>query len=111
MELVLIFIVLCREWALLIPSWIMFTVVYVYIAYFALNLYHTPALSRMTCVTDTQSKIHPKFREEAGSADQTRSSFLPYSIRHSMEVYEDDHVPPLYDLPVALINQASFGNE
>lgn len=107
----LITIVLCREWALLIPSWIMATVVYVYIAYFALNLYHTPAMSSMTCITDTQGKIHPKFREGTNSTERRVFTFPPYSIRNNMENYEDDYIPPLYDLPVNLINQAVFGNE
>lgn len=99
----------CREWALLVPSWIMVTVIYVYIAYFALNLYHTPALSSMASVTDTQGKVHPKLKEVDRKLEAESPIYPPYSIRHKMEGYEDDYIPPLYDLPVSLMNQAVFG--
>lgn len=98
----------------------MMTVVYVYIAYFALNLYHTPSLSSMTCITDTQGKLHPKFKRQfanQGANDKLQkgeedkaAKYPPYSILQKMEGYEDDYIPPLYDLPVSLINQAVFGN-
>lgn len=99
----------CREWALLIPSWIMVCVLYVYIAYFSLNLYHTPALSSMTCVTDTQGKLHPLF--EGGIRQENPSAAPPpYGIRQSMSDREAEYIPPLYDLPIDLINQAMFGD-
>lgn len=99
-----------RQWALLIPSWIMVCVVYVYIAYFSLNLYHTPALSSMTCITDTQGKLHPFFKKKNQDSNGGNcGSYTPYSIIHNEPDREDDYIPPLYDLPVGLINQAVFG--
>lgn len=86
----------------------MVCVVYVYVAYFSLNLYHTPALSNMMCVTDSQGKIHPRFRN-AGMTDNPANTSPPYSIRQTMPGREDDYIPPLYDLPVSLINHAVFG--
>lgn len=92
-----------REWAVLVPSWIMVSVVYAYVAYFALNLYHTPALDSLTTLVDTQAHLLPRKRDVAG-----RSSALPaYDINADLG-FEEDYIPPLYDLPAGMINRALF---
>ena len=92
-----------REWAILIPSWIMVAVVFVYIAYFALNLFNTPALDSLTCISDTQGHLLPK-------APRSTKGFYAVSVGEQRDDQPDqDYIPPLYDLPVGLVNRAVFG--
>ena len=91
------------EWAILVPSWIMVSVVYIYIAYFALNLYHTRALDSLTTLVDTQAHLLPRKRDVHG-----RSRAMPaYDINANLG-FEEDYIPPLYDLPAGMINRALF---
>jgi hypothetical protein len=81
----------------------MMSVVYVYIAYFALNLYHMPSLSSMTCIKDTQGRLHPHFASDYRK-DRSGNEDVPALGQ------EEDYIPPLFDLPVSLINGAVFGD-
>lgn len=71
----------------------MMAVVYVYVAYFALNLYHTPRLTDLSTITDTQANILPKGWDQSGLLSDL----------------SDDSIPPLYDLPPGLVSRAVFG--
>jgi len=92
-----------REWAILIPCFLMVAVVYVYVAYFALNLYYTPPLDALECIVDTQANLLPS-KDDAKYAGQKKE--IRYTVGRDPN---DDHIPPLYDLPVGMINRAVFG--
>lgn len=77
----------------------MTTVVFVYIAYFAINLYHSPSFDDLTSVVDTQAHLLPVSLES--------EAFPPYSLNADLG-FQDDFIPPLYDLPHGLINRATF---
>lgn len=97
----------CRQWAYLIPCWIMAAVVFVYVGYFALNLYHTPPLDSLTTIVDTQSHLLPtSARDSAGKI----TSYPPYTV-HTVKGRAGEYIPPLYDLPAGMINEALFGKD
>lgn len=96
-----------RQWAYLIPCWIMAAVVFVYVGYFALNLYHTPPLDSLTCLVDTQGHLLPK-AERDSSGNITK--YPAYSV-HTTKGRAGEYIPPLYDLPAGMVNEALFGND
>ena len=83
----------------------MVAVVFVYIGYFALNLYHTPPLDSLTCMVDTQGHLLP--RSEQDSAGNV-TKYPAYSV-HTAQGRAGEYIPPLYDLPAGMVNQALFG--
>lgn len=64
---------------------------FVYIAYFALNLFNTQTLDSLTILSDTCAHIPPPKPAHAESAQSA-----------------EEHIPPLYDLPPGMINRALF---
>jgi len=94
-----------REWAILIPSWMMIAVVFVYAGYFCLNLYNTPALDDLCSITDSQTNILPRNRKNSSG------KLLHTVVRYGKDGQEENYIPPLYDLPPCMINVAVFGRE
>ena len=78
-------------------------VAFVYVAYFALNVYHTPALDSLSCITDTQGHL----LSNSGAAS-SKAYTVSVKIEHDKIDMDQDYIPPLYDLPVSLINRAVF---
>lgn len=77
---------------------------FVYTSYFALNLYHTPPLGALCSITDSQANLLP-------STEGRRRAHKPLHtvVRSTKGAQEEDFIPPLCDLPPAMINKAVFG--
>ncbi|TNY18659.1 PIG-P-domain-containing protein [Rhodotorula diobovata] len=88
-----------RDWALLVPSWIVMLVAFVYSSYFCLNLYNTPPLSSSELLDDPRAFVPPPPRPPRAPTPLWAHSVL----------LEQDAIPPLYDLPVEVVNRVLYG--
>ncbi|KAH9478565.1 Phosphatidylinositol N-acetylglucosaminyltransferase subunit P [Psilocybe cubensis] len=82
-----------REWALLVPSWTVVTVLLTYFVYFALAIRATPAFDEMGSVTDSRIALPS---QEPG----TRNPYFASA--------ENDAIPELYDIPIGLVNSVLY---
>ncbi|GAA5883515.1 hypothetical protein JCM16303_005458 [Sporobolomyces ruberrimus] len=111
-----------REWALLIPSWITMTVLYVYLGYFFLNMSNTLTLGEsLETLDDPKSFIPPPPAPPSLLSSLPRpptSSEEGIEARtHITRLYLDsillppEAIPPLYDLPLDVVNRVLYGIE
>ncbi|KAG0237619.1 hypothetical protein BGW42_000446 [Actinomortierella wolfii] len=76
-----------KYWALALPIWLFVLVIYLYIVFFAVNLYNTASFDSFHTITD----------EHANPLETTSSAALT-----------DDFVPDLMDIPIGLVNAALY---
>ncbi|GAA5918165.1 hypothetical protein JCM1841_005283 [Sporobolomyces salmonicolor] len=103
-----------REWALLVPSWIVMLVVYIYAGYFFLNMSNTPPLDDGLGSDDPLAFIPPPPASPSILASLPRST----SKRNASltRLYTDsillpeDAIPPLYDLPLDVVGKVLYGD-
>ncbi|GAA5913197.1 hypothetical protein JCM5296_005229 [Sporobolomyces johnsonii] len=103
-----------REWALLVPSWIVMLVVYIYAGYFFLNMSNTPPLDEGLGSNDPLAFIPPPPASPSLLASLPRST----SKRNASltRLYTDsillpeDAIPPLYDLPLDVVGRVLYGD-
>ncbi|WVR04323.1 hypothetical protein IAU60_001323 [Kwoniella sp. DSM 27419] len=83
-----------RQWALIVPCWLMVVVLLTYFSYGALVLYRTPGFDSLDCITDPQSGIPP------GRRDGEEPYYWKYA--------EDDAPAEAVDLPLDLVNRVLY---
>ncbi|GJN89358.1 hypothetical protein Rhopal_002338-T1 [Rhodotorula paludigena] len=91
-----------RDWALLVPAWIVMLVVYIYTGYFALNLYSTPPLDSVELLDDPRAFVSPPPRPPPSTDGKPRP---PTPLWAHALLLPDDAIPPLYDLPMDVVNR------
>ncbi|BGP32049.1 hypothetical protein JCM10296v2_003828 [Rhodotorula toruloides] len=91
-----------RDWALLVPAWIVMLVAFVYISYFLLNMHNTPPLTSLSLLDDPQAFVTPPPRPPAPSKGAPRP---PTPLWAHAVLAEEDAIPPLYDLPIGVVNR------
>ncbi|KAF9156779.1 hypothetical protein DFQ26_009240 [Actinomortierella ambigua] len=76
-----------KYWALALPIWLFVLIIYLYIVFFAVNLYNTASFDSFHTITD----------DHANPLETTSSAALT-----------DDFVPDLMDIPIGLVNAALY---
>ncbi|KAF5310794.1 hypothetical protein D9619_008064 [Psilocybe cf. subviscida] len=82
-----------REWALLVPSWTVVTVIFTYITYSALAIRATPAFNEMRTITDSR----------AAWPSHEDGDYNPY-----IASAESNAIPEIYDIPIGLVNHVLY---
>nr|ODN86030.1 phosphatidylinositol glycan, class P [Cryptococcus depauperatus CBS 7841] len=82
-----------REWAVIVPCWLMMVVLLTYWTYAALMLYNTPSFSSPDCITDPYSNIPCKFQDTQ-----------PYYWKYA----KSDAIPDAVDLPIDLVQRTLY---
>ncbi|GAA5877089.1 hypothetical protein JCM3774_002838 [Rhodotorula dairenensis] len=96
-----------RDWALLVPAWIVMLVAFVYISYFLLTMYSTPSLALPEPYDDPRAYIPPPPRPELGKHDQSRP---PTPLWAHAVLLPEEAIPPLYDLPIVVVERVLYGS-
>ncbi|KAF9584836.1 hypothetical protein BGW38_004990 [Lunasporangiospora selenospora] len=76
-----------KYWSLALPIWLFVLVIYLYVAFFAFNLYNTEPLDSFLTITD-----------EHANAFHTNSA----------STLTDDFVPDLMDIPIGMVNACLY---
>ncbi|GEM07252.1 phosphatidylinositol N-acetylglucosaminyltransferase subunit P [Rhodotorula toruloides] len=97
-----------RDWALLVPAWVVMLVAFVYVSYFFLNMHNTPRLNSLSLLDDSRAFVHPPARPPALSNGAPRP---PTPLWAHAVLAEEDAIPPLYDLPIEVVNRVLYGDE
>ncbi|GAA5851788.1 hypothetical protein JCM9279_004408 [Rhodotorula babjevae] len=97
-----------RDWALLVPSWIVMLVAFTYASYFCLNLYNTPPLSSPSLLDDPRAFVAPPPRPPPPLDGSSRAPTPLWA--HGAALADDDAIPPLYDLPIEVVNRVLYGD-
>ncbi|KAG8947331.1 hypothetical protein FRC03_001063 [Tulasnella sp. 419] len=82
-----------REWALLLPAYSVFLVLFTYFTYLSMAIAATPSFSELKAVTDSFAHIP--------SADRDN----PYLG----DMLSPNSVPEIYDLPLGFVNKVMLG--
>ncbi|GAA5989472.1 hypothetical protein JCM10908_000489 [Rhodotorula pacifica] len=94
-----------RDWALLVPAWVVMLVAFVYISYFLLTMYSTPSLSLPEPYDDPKAYIPPPARPPFGATPKDRSARAPTPLWAHAVLLPEEAIPPLYDLPVEVVER------
>ncbi|KAJ2023528.1 hypothetical protein GGI06_001374 [Coemansia sp. S85] len=80
-----------RYWALAMPAWWMSAIAFIFLFNMAANMYHTPLLSSIDNITDSQS-------------------LLPSEMNCADKFFCDEvgGIPPIGDLPISLVNMCLY---
>ncbi|GAA5829555.1 hypothetical protein JCM3766R1_001221 [Sporobolomyces carnicolor] len=103
-----------REWALLIPSWITVTVLYVYVGYLLLNMSNTISPQEYYDSIDDPKAFIPPPLAPPSLVSRLDLPFPQEAARIS-RLYLDstlsdaEAIPPLYDLPLDLVDRVLYG--
>ncbi|KAF7326014.1 PIG-P domain-containing protein [Mycena kentingensis (nom. inval.)] len=99
-----------REWAILVPAYLVVICLLTYFVYFALALYGTPSFADtsafigsfnfrpLNILSDVMQIRVPTCRP---SARAKRTPYLAYA--------RPDKVPEIYDIPIGLVNRVAYG--
>ncbi|BGP40040.1 hypothetical protein JCM10449v2_003998 [Rhodotorula kratochvilovae] len=96
-----------RDWALLVPAWIVALVAFTYASYFCLNLYNTPPLDSPELLDDPRAFVPPPPRPPPPLDGSARAPTPLWA--HSI-LLPEDAIPPLYDLPIEVVNRVLYGD-
>ncbi|KAF9408053.1 hypothetical protein BGZ76_005944, partial [Entomortierella beljakovae] len=77
-----------KYWSLALPIWLFMLVIYLYIAFFAINLYNTQPFDSFLTITDEHA-----------------NQFLTMNSASSLT---DDFVPDLMDIPIGMVNACLY---
>ncbi|WVF70196.1 hypothetical protein IAT40_004984 [Kwoniella sp. CBS 6097] len=105
-----------RQWAIIVPCWIMVVVLLTYWSYAALVIYRTPSFDSSNCITDPFSNIpehsddtkRPStlHKENKGSKLQTE----PYYWRFAGAGQDGASEAEAVDLPIDLVGRVLYSN-
>ncbi|GAA5962043.1 hypothetical protein JCM8115_002896 [Rhodotorula mucilaginosa] len=96
-----------RDWALLVPAWIVMLVAFVYISYFLLTMYSTPSLALSEPYNDPRAYVPPPPRPKLGKDGQPRP---PTPLWAHAVLLPEEAIPPLYDLPIEVVERVLYGS-
>ncbi|KAF9921749.1 hypothetical protein FBU30_008200 [Linnemannia zychae] len=77
-----------KYWSLALPIWLFVLVIYLYIAFFAINLYNTEPFDSFQTITDEHAN--------------------PFLAMNSASSLTDDYVPDLMDIPIGMVNACLY---
>ncbi|KAG0197557.1 hypothetical protein BGX28_008984 [Mortierella sp. GBA30] len=77
-----------KYWSLALPIWLFVLVVYLYVAFFAINLYNTEPFDSFQTITDEHAN--------------------PFQTMNSASSLTDDFVPDLMDIPIGMVNACLY---
>ncbi|WVW78878.1 hypothetical protein I302_100841 [Kwoniella bestiolae CBS 10118] len=89
-----------RQWAIIIPCWLMMVVLVTYWSYAALTIYRTPDWSSVDCITDPYAGTPSKLSENGGS---TKNGEMYY-----WEAVGEKASSQAVDLPIDLVNRVLY---
>ncbi|GAA6027128.1 hypothetical protein JCM8097_002414 [Rhodosporidiobolus ruineniae] len=103
-----------QEWALLVPAWVVMLVAFTYSSYFFLNLYNTPPLTSLELLagdpsTPSKAFIPPPPRPLLPSGLLGPSPMFLHSAGLADAGFDEDAIPPLYDLPQEWVERVLYG--
>ncbi|KAF9018652.1 hypothetical protein BDZ89DRAFT_959914 [Hymenopellis radicata] len=90
-----IYLIVFREWAVLLPAYSVVLVLLAYLVYSALAIYGAPSFSEIRAVTDSRVHIPP-----TNVRAPLRDAYAPLA--------RTDAVPELYDIPIGLANRVLY---
>ncbi|GAA6024773.1 hypothetical protein JCM8202_001255 [Rhodotorula sphaerocarpa] len=99
-----------RDWALLVPAWIVMLVAFVYVGYFFLTMYSTLPSSEPEPYDDPKAYVPSPARPPA-SLDAQGSHTVsrpPTPLWAHGVLLPDEAIPPLYDLPPELVRRVLY---
>ncbi|WRT65139.1 uncharacterized protein IL334_002081 [Kwoniella shivajii] len=88
-----------RQWAIIVPCWMMIIVLLTYWIYAALIIYNTPSWDSVDCITDPYSGIQP-----LGKDDVKEDNDQPYY----RNVRDDKASHGAVDLPIDLVGRVLY---
>ncbi|KAG0290425.1 hypothetical protein BGZ98_003475, partial [Dissophora globulifera] len=77
-----------KYWSLALPVWLFVLVIYLYVAFFAINLYNTEPFDSFLTITDEHAN--------------------PFQTINSASSLTDDFVPDLMDIPIGMVNACLY---
>ncbi|KAG0252283.1 hypothetical protein BGZ95_006675 [Linnemannia exigua] len=77
-----------KYWSLALPIWLFVLVIYLYVAFFAINLYNTEPFDSFQTITDEHAN--------------------PLLTMNSASSLTDDYVPDLMDIPIGMVNACLY---
>ncbi|KAF9095024.1 hypothetical protein BGX23_001217 [Mortierella sp. AD031] len=77
-----------KYWSLALPIWLFVLVIYLYVAFFAINLYNTEPFDSFQTITDEHAN--------------------PFLTMNSASSLTDDYVPDLMDIPIGMVNACLY---
>ncbi|KAF9281584.1 hypothetical protein BGZ68_006549 [Mortierella alpina] len=77
-----------KYWSLALPIWLFVLVIYLYVAFFAINLYNTAPFDSFHTITDEHAN--------------------PFETMNSASSLTDDYVPDLMDIPIGMVNACLY---
>ncbi|KAI7828051.1 PIG-P-domain-containing protein [Gamsiella multidivaricata] len=77
-----------KYWSLALPIWLFVLIIYLYIAFFAINLYNTAPFDSFQTITDEHAN--------------------PFHTMNSASSMTDDFVPDLMDIPIGMVNACLY---
>ncbi|SCV74341.1 BQ2448_6773 [Microbotryum intermedium] len=86
------------EWSLLVPAWTIMLAAFIYFSYLSINLFITPPINSFDTLTDPFAFILVPTEHD------------PHPLIANSILLPPDAVPPIHDLPVALVNRVVFGD-
>ncbi|GAA5992119.1 hypothetical protein JCM5350_007018 [Sporobolomyces pararoseus] len=104
-----------REWALLIPSWITMTILYIYLGYIFLNMSNTVSLEEtLASLNDPKAFVRPPLAPssllESSNLTTSEDTDTPSISRLYLDsiLLPPEAIPPLYDLPLDVVNRVLY---
>ncbi|KAF9349691.1 hypothetical protein BGX34_001646 [Mortierella sp. NVP85] len=96
-----------KYWSLALPIWLFVLVIYLYIAFFAINLYNTEPLDSFLTITGKSMSITAVTSILYGlvKEDEHANQFQTMNSASSMT---DDFVPDLMDIPISMVNACLY---
>ncbi|KAG0063859.1 hypothetical protein BGZ89_009562 [Linnemannia elongata] len=77
-----------KYWSLALPIWLFVLVIYLYVAFFAINMYNTEPFDSFQTITDEHAN--------------------PFLTMNSASSLTDDYVPDLMDIPIGMVNACLY---
>ncbi|KAF9183166.1 hypothetical protein BGZ50_004411 [Haplosporangium sp. Z 11] len=77
-----------KYWSLALPIWLFVLVIYLYVAFFAINLYNTAPFDSFQTITDEHAN--------------------PFHTMNSASSLTEDFVPDLMDIPIGMVNACLY---
>jgi phosphatidylinositol glycan class P protein len=103
----------CRDWALIIPCYLMLVVLLAYLVYAGLTVYLTPPFDAANLVTGGSRALAPSMLHKPRQTDDAdRHAHIP-AMQDGKERYHwasrgKDIMPPAVDLPIDVMNRTLY---
>ncbi|WWC59063.1 uncharacterized protein I303_101610 [Kwoniella dejecticola CBS 10117] len=96
-----------RQWAIIVPCWLMMVVLLTYWSYAALTIYRTPSWDSVDCITDPYAGI-PSMRSSSGFTKDTKAGTEQSRTPYYWNIINDRASSEAVDLPIDLIGRVLY---